>query len=393
MNSIVRKQIAYILDLLSYFPVVGILGARQVGKTTLVKKLKNYLDKDTVYIDLESDADSIKLSSPELYLSKQLDKCVIIDEIQRNKNLFPLIRSVIDRDRKNAMYLITGSASPELIRDSSESLAGRIAYVELNPFHIDEIGFEKLYKHWLVGGFPNSFLANKNIHSLLWREQFIRTYIEKDLPILGLNVPYANFKKFITILAHINGQTINYSNIAKSMALSTTTINKYIDFLEKALLIKKVNPYTTNIKKRLVKSPKIYFNDTGILHSLLGIDDLDNLQSHIYLGTSWENYVFIQINNILKNKYEIYFYRTSHGAEIDLIIEEGGEAIIAIEIKYTNAPKLSKGNYISFDDINAKYNFIITPESDTFFIKENIQIISLKNLISFLKINEMTLWK
>ena len=334
-----------------------------------------------------------KLQTPELYLIQHLDKCIIIDEIQRKKKLFPLLRSVIDRDRKNAMYIITGSASPELIRDSSESLAGRIAYIELPPSHIDEIDKLQINEHWLKGGFPLAFLVKNNKESILWREQFIRTYIEKDLPILGLDIAYDSFKKFITILAHNNGQTVNYSSIAKSMALSTPTINKYIDFLNKALLIKKIQPFIPNIKKRIVKSPKIIFKDTGILHSLLGIDLFDNLQSHIYLGASWEAYVTNQIHSILKSEYELFFYRTHHGAEMDLLIEKGGKIEMALEIKYTNAPKLSKGNLLAIDDIRAKANFMITPSSDTYPIKEHITVISLLGFMDYLKKKKMTLWE
>ncbi len=392
MAYIDRKQKDYILKLLSIFPVVGIIGARQVGKTTLIKLLQKKIDKPSIYIDLESDTDTLKFRMPELYLKQHLDKCILIDEIQRNKSLFPLLRSIIDIDRKNAMYLITGSASPELIRDSSESLAGRIAYVQLHPFHIDEIDKNDLSKHWFNGGFPTAFLAKDSFSSAVWREQFIRTYLEKDLPILGLDVPYNNFKKFITILAHVNGQTINYSSIAKSMTLSIPTINKYIDFLEKAFLITKLHAYTANVKKRLVKSPKIYFNDTGILHSLLRIDRFENLQSHIYLGASWETYVINQIKNILKNEYELYFYRTHNGAELDLLIEKGGEIYMGIEIKYTDAPKLSKGNYLAMEDIKSKENYVITPSSDTFPIKENVWVISISNFMQLLKEKNMTIW-
>ena len=291
------------------------------------------------------------------------------------------------------MYLITGSASPELIRDSSESLAGRIAYVVLQPFHLDEIDKNDLNEHWLNGGFPGAFLAKDSFGSTVWREQFIRTYLEKDLPILGLDVPYDSFKKFITILAHVNGQIINYSNISKSMALSIPTINKYIDFLEKAFLITKLHPYSANVKKRLVKSPKVYFNDTGILHSLLRIDTFENLQSHIYLGASWETYVINQIKNILRNEYDLYFYRTHNGAELDLLIEKGGIICMAIEIKYTDAPKLSKGNYYAIEDVKSKENYIITPSSDTYPVKENIWVISIENFMLLLKDKNMTLWE
>ncbi len=387
MDSVARHIEKYIFKLLEFFPVVGILGARQVGKTTLVKIIAEKINRKVIYIDLESNADRKKLEDAELYLESQQDKCIIIDEIQRNKELFPLLRSLVDKHKVAGRFIILGSASPEIIRDSSESLAGRIAYTELQAFNIYELGFKNINGHWLKGGFPLSYLSNDIFYSSEWRENFIRTYIERDIPLLGLDIKKVDFRKFLNLLAHINAQSLNYSNLSKSMELTVPTINKYIDFLEKAFLLKKIQAYTLNIKKRLVKAPKLYFTDTGILHQLLSINNFEDLQANIYQGASWETYVIIQISSILKKEYNLYYYRTHNGAEIDLIIEQSNIIYMAIEIKYTNAPKLSKGNIIAFADLKAKENFIITPSSDNYPIKNNIEIISIKDFI--IKLIEM----
>ena len=380
----------YLLKILDFFPIVGVLGARQVGKTTVVECIKSKINKQIVYIDLESPSDRRKLEDAELFLESQQEKCVIIDEVQRNKDLFPIIRSLVDKYKVNSRFIILGSASPELIRDSSESLAGRIAYVELYPFNIYELKFENINKHWLQGGFPLSYLTDDLFYSSEWRENFIRTYIERDIPLLGLDVRNVDFRKFLNLLAHINAQSINYSNLSKSMELTIPTINKYVDFLEKAFLLKKLLPFSINNKKKLVKSPKLYFTDTGILHQLLSISTFNELQANIYQGASWENYVIIQIASLLKKEYNLYYYRTHNGAEIDLIIEKSNIVFYAIEIKYTNSPKLSKGNYFAFQDVSALQNFVITPSSDNYPIKNNIEIIGLKDFVNKLIEEEHT---
>ncbi|NOZ45322.1 MAG: ATP-binding protein [Chlorobi bacterium] len=384
MDNLSRHIENYLLRILDFFPVIGILGARQVGKTTLVKSMIHKIKKPTLYIDLESESDRIKLTDAELYFESNKEACIIIDEVQHNKSLFPLLRSVVDKYKVPGRFILLGSASPELIRDSSESLAGRIAYAELNPFNLFEINFVPYKLHWLRGGFPLSYLAPDDFFSAEWRENFIRTYIERDIPILGLEIRNINFRKFLNLLAHLNAQTLNYSNLSKSMELTAPTINKYIDFLEKAFLLKKLYPYTQNVKKRLVKAPKLYFTDTGILHQLLAIANTDQLMSSLYQGASWEAYVIMQIRFLLKKEYNNYYYRTHNGAEIDLIIERAGNICMAIEIKYTNAPKLSKGNFIAFEDINADKNYVITPSSDTFLLAKHIQVISLNNFLKLL---------
>ena len=372
-----------ILQLLEYFPVVGIIGPRQVGKTTLAKQLVLKIPMDTLYLDLELSSDYAKLDEPELFLKQHEDKCIVIDEIQRLPSLFPLLRALIDQKRKPGRFLILGSASPELIRDSSESLAGRIAYKELKPFSFTELpDYISMEQHWINGGFPDSILTSDEIMSFTWRGNFVKTYIERDLPLLGLKVSPVTIEKLWRIIANQHGQIINYSNISKALGISVPTVRKYIDFLEKSFLITRLHPFFPNVKKRLVKSSKIFLNDSGILHYLLGIENLIDLHGNIIIGNSWEGYVIQQIVTGLKENIKTYFYRTHDQSEVDLVLIKGNKVISAIEIKYTSTPRLTKGNTIAINDLDSERNFIITPESDEYNIKENITVCSLRTFLS-----------
>ena len=269
-----------------------------------------------------------------------------------------------------------------MIRDSSESLAGRIIYLELNPLDIIELNnIIRIDKLWLKGGFPRSVLESSSELSDIWMQNFIKTYIERDLPILGLGAPIKTIEKLWTMLAHINGNLINYSQIASSIGVSVNTVKSYISFFEKSFLIRIVQPYFTNIKKRLVKSPKLYFRDTGILHHLLRLFDLDDLYGHPAVGNSWEAFVIQQISNNLDFKYDINFYRTQDRSELDFIIKKGNSLLAGIEIKFTNSPKLTKGNTIALNDLRIENNFILTPSSDDYPLRENIRVCSLEKFI------------
>lgn len=372
-----------IIQLLEYFPVVGIIGPRQVGKTTLAKQLMLKLPMDTLYLDLELSSDYTKLDEPELFLKQHENKCIVIDEIQRLPSLFPLLRALIDQKRKSGRFLILGSASPELIRDSSESLAGRIAYRELKPFSFTELPNSiSMEQHWINGGFPDSILTSDEIMSFTWRGYFVKTYIERDLPLLGLKVSPVTIEKLWRIIANQHGQIINYSNISKALGISVPTVRKYIDFLEKSFLITRLHPFFPNVKKRLVKSSKIFLNDSGILHYLLGIENLIDLHGNIIIGNSWEGYVIQQIVTSLKENIKTYFYRTHDQSEVDLVLIKGNRVISSIEIKYTSTPRLTKGNTIAINDLDSEKNFIITPESDEYNIKENITVCSLRTFLS-----------
>ncbi len=367
-----------VLKLLEFFPVIGITGPRQVGKTTLVKQLQKYLSKESVYIDLESSSDYALMEEAELFLQEQEDKCVIIDEIQRKRSLFPLLRSLIDKKRQPGRFIILGSASPDLIRDSSESLAGRVAYLDLMPFSLDEIPENiSMNNHWEKGGFPEALLAADDYFTNKWHENFVKTYIERDLPLLGLQTDPVKLEKIIRVAASLHGQVLNYSTIARSVDFSVPNVKRLINFLEHAYLLTSLPPYFTNTKKRLIKSPKIYIRDSGILHYLSNINNLKELLSNSLMGMSWEGYVIEQIRCNLGSQFRLSYYRTQDQSEIDLIIEKGNEIIVCIEIKYSATPKLTKGNLIALNSFNCRNNYIITPNSKDYPIKNNIRVCSL----------------
>ena len=371
-----------LIDTLDYFPVAGIIGPRQVGKTTLVKHIIKQLEKKSIYIDIENPEDQAKLSDPVLFFNRNQDKCVVLDEIQRMPDLFPILRSMIDKNRVNARFIILGSASPDLIRDSSESLAGRIAYEELSPFNITEIADRSdVNFHWFTGGFPDAFLAPSDSVRKKWISNFILTYIERDLPMLGLNIPRNIIRKLWTMIAHIHGNVLNMNSLGRSLEMTSTTIKKYLTFLEEAFLIRQLYPYSANVKKRLVKSPKVFIRDAGILHQLLNIPSFDSLESNPILGHSWEGYVIEQITQKLDLDTQYYFYRTHEGAECDLVLVKGGRPLAGIEIKYTSSPKSTRGLNQALTDIGAEQNFIITPGTDDYMLNEKIRICSLMTFL------------
>jgi len=372
-----------LLETLSFFPIAGIIGPRQVGKTTLAMYLRKSLDKESVYLDIENPEDQAKLTDPVLFMERHKNKCVILDEIQRMPHLFSVLRSMVDKHRVNARFIIIGSASPDLIHDSSESLAGRIAYEELTPFILNEIGEQyDMDHHWLAGGFPDAFLAPSESLRKKWFFNFILTYLERDLPVLGLNVAGNTLRKLWTMIAHIHGNVLNMNSLGRSLETSSTTIKKYLAFLENAFLIRQLYPYAINVKKRLVKSPKIYIRDSGILHHLLSIQGFDALESNPILGHSWEGYVIEQICANLDSGMECYFYRTHEGAECDLVLVKSGQAVAAIEIKYTSSPKINRGLTQAFKDMNAASNFIITPRTDDYLIHRSVRVCSLPEFLN-----------
>lgn len=378
-----RLKTQHLIDILNYFPVLGIVGPRQVGKTTLSKLIADTVNKEVIYIDLENPKDQAKLNDPILFFENNENKCVILDEIQRMPELFPILRSMIDQNRVAGRFMILGSASPDLIRDSSESLAGRIAYEELYPFNYLEVSEAiELNDHWIKGGYPDAILAPNDKIRNVWIQNFVQTYVERDLPLLGLNIDRKIIKNLWSMTAHINGNVLNMSNLGKSLELSSVTIKKYLNFLEEAFLIRQLQPFSINLKKRLVKSPKVYVRDSGVLHYLLDIVDMDKLAGHPGVGGSWEGYVIEQICQVVGDDYDPYFYRTQEGAECDLVLVKSNIPIYGIEIKYTSSPKLTKGLRNSFSDLKTKKNFIITPNSDDYLIEESIRVCSLKDFLN-----------
>lgn len=362
------------------YPVVALLGPRQVGKSTLAKRLMKHKLKG-IYLDLERRSHLNKLTDPEAFLNHNKKSFICFDEIQRLPEIFPLLRSVVDERAKNKNFLILGSASRDLLKQSSESLAGRISYLEMTPFTLSELSNNDTTKLWLRGGFPKSFLSKNQELSINWRENFIRTFLERDIPQLGFHIPSHKLERLWQMLAHDHGQILNSSKLASSLGVSSHTVNNYIQILTQTFLIRALQPFKSNLKKRLIKAPKIYIRDSGLLHSLLGIDSMNELFGHPIYGTSFEGFV---IENIMTQfpKWSFYFYRTRSGAEIDLIMTKGRKTL-AIEIKASTSPKLEKGFFIAAKDIGAVQKYLIAPIDKPYPIKD----VMVTNLSYFLKLN------
>jgi uncharacterized protein len=376
-----------VLESLSCLPAIAILGPRQVGKTTLVKKIMAQLDKPSIYLDLEYFVDQDKLSNaPDLYFQEHENEVIILDEIQRMPELFPLLRSMIDQNRKPGRFILLGSASPNLLRQSSETLAGRILYFEMQPLHYQEIKNTISYQqHWLRGGFPDALLAPNDKASLFWFRGFVQTYIERDLPALGLSASPELMRNMLRMLTNVQGGMLNYADLSDSLNISLPTVKTYIDFLESAFLIRRLKPYYANISKRLVKSPKIFFRDTGILHHLMGIQDFEGLQGNIGLGNSWEGYVIQQVIANLKTDVEPYFYRTKDKSELDLVLVQNTKVKVTIEIKYGNSPNISKGNTLAINDLGANINLVVTPQADDYWYRTNLRICNISTVWQYLE--------
>jgi uncharacterized protein len=360
-----RVLLQSILRSLQKYPVVAILGSRQVGKTTLAKTICAASDRDTIYLDLELDSDLNKLKDPELYLRQFAHALVVIHEIQRIPALFPLLRALVDQQRTGGRFLILGSASPDLIRHSSESLAGRIIYHELTPFSLDEVDRDT-HNLWFRGGYPESYLSGDDDESFIWMESYIRTCLERDIPQLGIHIPATQLRRFWTMIAHSHGQLWNASKIASSLGISNVTARRYLDILEDTFLIRQLQPFHTNTKKRTIKSPKVYIRDSGLLHALLKIRSFDDLQGHPVAGVSWEGFVIEQIAGLLPAGSEINFYRTGAGAETDLLFFDKKGSPVAIEVKYSLSPSVTKGFRFACGDLSCKKGFIVYPGEETY---------------------------
>ncbi|NHE59017.1 ATP-binding protein [Cyclobacterium plantarum] len=362
-------------EYMEIFPAVGIVGPRQVGKTTLVKNLS--WGKNKIYLDLEKASDRAKLSDVELFFTNHQDSTVILDEIQLMPELFEELRSSIDEDRRPGRFILLGSASPDLIRSSADSLAGRIGYIELTPFTMKEILIEEMERLWMRGGYPLSFLASTERVSNLWRENFIKTYIERDLGLLGLNTDPKLVERFWMMLAHVQGSLWNGDNFARALGVTRPTVSRYLEFLEGSFMVRILQPYHRNVKKRLVKSPKVYIRDTGLLHALAGVKSYDELINQLLIGASWETFVIEQVINLLGSDYQYYFYRTHQGAECDLLLVKSGKVEWAIEIKNTLSPKISKGFLISMEDTKAANGAVISRVKEGYPLKGGVRNYSL----------------
>ncbi|MCX5803716.1 MAG: ATP-binding protein [Proteobacteria bacterium] len=386
MQTLIKRNSEFtILEDLRSFPVVAILGSRQCGKSTLAKMLKEKIE-NFIYLDLESPSDLRKLDDPELFFDVNKNKTVCLDEIQFRQDLFPVLRSIVDRNRRNGQILILGSASRDLIRQSSESLAGRISFIELTPFVISEIRDLPQYnitQYWFRGGYPDSFLSIDDNLSNRWRENFIRTFVERDIPQLGINIPALKLRRFLTMCAHNQGQLLNSSKLGDALGVSYHTIRNYIDLLEQTFIIRTLQPYEVNVKKRIIKSPKVYIRDSGLLHSLLEIFDFNELLGHPVFGASWEGFA---LENILAELagWKSFFYRTSSGNEIDLILIRGRKKI-AVEFKSSKAPTVTKGLWNALEDMNIQKAWIIAPVDESYLMKEGVTVSGLDYFIQHVK--------
>jgi predicted AAA+ superfamily ATPase len=380
-----RSVTAKLISLLDAFPVVALIGARQVGKTTLVKHLLSRLKKGSVYLDLELPQDSNKLTDPEQFLAQYEDQTVILDEIQRVPDLFATLRGIIDKNRVAGRFLILGSATPDLLRQSSESLAGRIAYLEMHPLSLEELPGVSFRQHWLFGGYPPVVSGTDDSFRTEWITNFIKTYIERDMSRLGLNIEPLRLQRLILLLAGINGMLLNKSMLAKSLQISVPTVSRYLDFLEGGFLLRILQPYHTNVRKRITKSPKVYFTDTGILHGVLGIHDMDTLYGRMEVGHSWEAYVLQQLITVKQPQHMVHFYQTQSGAEVDLIVTRGNTPLATFEIKFSSAPKMRRGNREAIEAIGAKFNFIVAPIEGEYPVGNNISVLGLKEAMEAIK--------
>jgi uncharacterized protein len=381
-----RQLTPTLLKRLRQSPAVALLGSRQVGKTTLARELD--LGKPSHYLDLERPSDLAKLADPELYLSRFSDQLVILDEVQRVPDLFPVLRSLIDERRRNGektgQFLLLGSASPDLLQQSSETLAGRLSYLELSPLKLLELPQpgKDLPLHWERGGYPESYLAEDPETSRQWREDFITSYIERYLPQQGITATTIVLRRFCTMLAHQQGATINLSKLAGSLGIDGKTARRYLDLLESLYLVRSLPPWSRNAGKRLVKSPKVYWRDTGILHSLAGLPSLEHLLGHPLCGASWEGYCLEQILAGLPQNITASHYRTHAGAEVDLVLEMPDNTILAVEIKRTLSPKVTPGLIESMATLKADRAIILIPEGDPYPLSEKV---TATGLLPFLK--------
>jgi hypothetical protein len=379
----VNRRIKPVLrQLLAEYPAVALLGPRQAGKTTLAHEIAAVTE--STYLDLESPADRAKLSDAELYLADHESRLVVLDEVQRVPELLQSLRGLIDRGRRrgrrNGRFLLLGSASLDLLQQSGESLAGRVAYLELGPFDILEVEPDRHDRLWVRGGFPDSFLAASESASLRWRENFIRTYLERDVPQLGPRIPAETLRRFWVMLAHSQGGLLNAASLARGLGIDGKTVARYLDLMVDLLLVRRLAPWHKNIGKRLVKSPKVYVRDSGITHALLGLGNKEAVLGHPVVGHSWEGLVIENLLSVAPQGSESNFYRASGGAEIDLLLKLPGRKPWAIEIKRNLDPRPRKGFYSACIEVKPEARFVVYPGSERFPVAQDIEAISLAEL-------------
>ncbi|MFN0205923.1 MAG: ATP-binding protein [Planctomycetota bacterium] len=383
---IFRKIETELLASIAQFPVTVLLGARQVGKTTLAKSVRDRVAQHSAYLDLEIPSDLQKVAADGfLYLKQQENKTVIIDEVQRLPELFPIIRALVDQNRTPGRFILLGSASKTILTSASESLAGRVNYLEMQPIELCELVPNKLMLHLLKGGFPEAYLSKDNKRAKQWFDGFTSSYIERDLPMLGLNASPIMIRRLLLMLASVSGGLVNYTTLASSLGISQPTVKHYVDFLEQAYVVRRLAPYHNNLGKRLTKSHKLYFRDSGLLHYFLNIFDEDGMLGNPHLGNVWESYVLQQIIPQLNYQTVPYFYRTHNGAELDLLLVQASGVKVAIEVKFSSAPTLSKGNRAALADAGGPDLLTVIPSGETYQSASNEWIVAAGDLHKTLK--------
>lgn len=369
---------------LADYPAVALLGARQVGKTTLARQIGDV--RSAVYLDIERPSDRQKLTDPEAYLSLHSQRLVILDEIQHMPELFPVLRSLIDEGRRagqaTGRFLLLGSATGELLRQSGESLAGRVAYLELPPLQTLELAVDEQNKLWLRGGFPNSLLAKTDAKSLDWRQNLISTYLERELPSYGSRLPAQTLRRLWTMLAHLQGSLLDVSQVAKGLMIDAKTVHRYLDMLGDLMLLRKLPPWHSNLGKRLVRSPKVYVRDSGLLHALLGLTEQDDLLAHPVVGNSWEGFVIETLLNAVPQQAQCGFYRSSNGAEIDLVLDAPNLGLVAIEVKKGANAKPRRGFYSACEDLQPAHKFLVHggPDEEPYPVGDGVMAVGLRGL-------------
>jgi predicted AAA+ superfamily ATPase len=375
-----KEEVETIRGLLQRHPVVGMIGARQVGKTTLARLLIRKSKGPSSYFDLENPEDLSRVADPMLAL-KDLKGLVVVDEIQRQPNLFPVLRVLVDRPGAITHFLVLGSASPDLLRQSAETLAGRIFYHELGGFSLKEVGIENHMRRWLRGGFPRSYLARTHAESDEWRRGFVRTFLERDLPQLGITIRSTTLRRFWNMIAHYHGQIWNASEFARSFGVADTTVRNYLDLLTSALVIRQLSPWHENVSKRQVKAPKVYIADSGVLHTLLGLRTLPDLEGHPKAGASWEGFVLEQVIRQLGARVEeCFFWATHGGSELDLLVVRGSQRL-GFEIKRTTSPKITPSMRHALSDLKLRSLVVIHAGDTTFPLDKKIRAVALSRLL------------
>jgi len=379
----IRKQL---LADLNYYPSLGLVGARQVGKTTIAKFVAQDFGKASKYLDLQLPSNRQLLLDAEAYLRRNSDQLIILDEVQTMPEVFPILRGLIDEDPRPGRFLLLGSAAPELLRATSESLAGRISYLELDPLSLSELQpTVDVEQHWLRGGYPSAYLTDDPERRVRFFDDYLRTFVGTDLRDLAGGTDPEGMRRLLIMLAHNHGTLLNQSQLARSIGVSVTTVQRYQDILSSAFLIRTVRPYLPNLRKRLVKSPKIYLNDSGFVHGLLGIGIYEDLLTHPIVGMSWEGYVLEQLSAVVGSTVEVMHYRTAKQEEVDFVLQHPTRGTIAIEVKRSNAPSLSKSFWTAIDDLQPSQTYVVSPNVERHPLGENIEGIGVLDLVEELK--------